>query len=125
MVKAVEQRYPQGEIEQASYDYQQGIERGERIIVGVNRYQTEERARPDTLAISQEAARRQIARLEHVRKTRDGNVVAQALDALEEGARGDANLMPVILDAVQAYATIGEICDRLRRVFGEYREGTV
>jgi methylmalonyl-CoA mutase N-terminal domain/subunit len=123
MVKAIERRYPQGEIEQASYDYQQEIERGARIIVGVNRYQTEDDAQPDTLAISEEAAQRQIARLEHVRRTRDTHAVERTLDALEEGARGEANLMPLILDAVQAYASIGEICDRLRRVFGEYKEG--
>ncbi|MHC4827899.1 MAG: methylmalonyl-CoA mutase family protein, partial [Planctomycetota bacterium] len=73
--------------------------------------------------ISKETARHQLARLEKVRRTRDGNKVDRALDALEEGARGEANLMPLILDSVQAYASIGEICDRLRRVFGEYKEG--
>jgi methylmalonyl-CoA mutase N-terminal domain/subunit len=125
MVQAIERRYPQGEIEQASYNYQQEIERGERIIVGVNRYQTENDAQPDILSISKEAAQRQLARLENVRSARDGNTVDRALDALEEGARGEANLMPLIVDAVQAYASIGEICDRLRRVFGEYEEGAV
>ncbi len=123
MVRAIEQRYPQGEIEQASYNYQQEIERGERVIVGVNRYQTEDDAQPDILSISEETARRQLARLEDVRRTRDGKTVDRALEALAEGARGEANLMPLILDAVQAYASIGEICDRLRRVFGEYEEG--
>jgi methylmalonyl-CoA mutase N-terminal domain/subunit len=123
MVQAIEQRYPQGEIEQASYNYQQEIERGERIIVGVNRYQTGDDAQPDILSIGKEAAQSQLARLEKVRSARDGNTVDRALDALEEGARGEANLMPLILDAVQAYASIGEICDRLRRVFGEYEEG--
>ena len=125
MVSAIERRFPQGEIEQASYEYQQEIERGERIIVGVNKYQTEAEPQPDILTISQEAAQRQIARLEKVRRERDGAAVDRVLNALEEGARGDANLMPLILDAVQAYASIGEICDRLRRVFGEYDEGTV
>ena len=123
MVQAIERRYPQGEIEQASYNYQQEIERGERIIVGVNRYQTEDDAQPDILSIGKEAAQSQLARLENVRRARDGNTVDRALDVLEEGARGEANLMPLILDAVQAYASIGEICDRLRRVFGEYEEG--
>jgi methylmalonyl-CoA mutase N-terminal domain/subunit len=123
MVQAIEQRYPQGEIEQASYNYQQEIERGERVIVGVNRYQTEADAQPDILSISQEATQSQLVRLEKVRRTRDGQAVERALDVLEEGARGEANLMPLILDAVQAYASIGEICDRLRRVFGEFEEG--
>ena len=125
MVHAIERRYPQGEIEQASYNYQQEIERGERVIVGVNKYQAEADAQPDILSISQEAAQRQLARLEQVRRTRDGDAVARALDALEAGARGDANLMPLILDAVQAYASVGEVCGRLRRVFGEYEEARV
>jgi methylmalonyl-CoA mutase N-terminal domain/subunit len=124
MVHAIERRYPQGEIEQASYRYQQEIERGERLIVGVNRYRTEDDAQPDLLSISKEIAQRQIARLEDVRRARDGDTVERALAALEHGARGEANLMPLVLEAVQAYASVGEICDRLRRVFGEYREET-
>jgi methylmalonyl-CoA mutase N-terminal domain/subunit len=123
MVHAIERRYPQGEIEQASYRYQQEIERGERVIVGVNRYRTEEEVQPDILSISPEVARRQIARLQDVRRSRDGSAVERTLEALEQGARGEANLMPLILDAVQAYASVGEICGRLRRVFGEYEEG--
>ncbi|MEK6253200.1 MAG: methylmalonyl-CoA mutase family protein [Gemmatimonadales bacterium] len=125
VVRAIEQRYPQHEIEQSSYRYQQEIERGERVIVGVNRYTSETDAQPETLTVSQDAARRQVDRLRQVRARRDDAAVTRALAAVEAGARGDANLMPLILDAVQAYASVGEICDALRRVFGEYEEGTV
>jgi methylmalonyl-CoA mutase N-terminal domain/subunit len=124
MVRAIEQRYPQGEIERSAYKYQQEIERKERVIVGVNRYVTEEDAQPEILTISEEATRRQIDRLHKVRAERDAATVTRALDALEEAARGDANLMPLILDAVQAYASVGEVCDRLRNAFGEYEENT-
>ncbi len=122
MVRAIEQHYPQGEIEQAAYRYQQEIERGERVIVGVNRYQGEDDNQPELLSISAEATRRQIERLNSVRSERDSAAVTGALDRLEATARGDTNLMPPILDAVTAYASVGEICDRLRRVFGEYSE---
>ena len=128
MVRAIEQRYPQGEIERSSYRYQQEIERNERVIVGVNRYQVEEDVQPDIHKISAEAAGRQIDRLNTVRGQRDAGAVTRALDALEEGARkesgGGVNLMPLILEAVQAYASVGEICGRLRNVFGEYEEQT-
>ncbi|MCP4246686.1 MAG: methylmalonyl-CoA mutase family protein [bacterium] len=123
MVQAIEQRYPQGEIERSAYRYQQEIERGERVIVGVNRYQTDEDAETDILSVTAEARRRQMDRLEQVRARRDASAVARALDALEAAARGDDNLMPLILEAVQAYASVGEICDRLRNVFGEYEDG--
>jgi methylmalonyl-CoA mutase N-terminal domain/subunit len=135
MVRAIEQHYPQSEIERAAYAYQQEIERGRRVIVGVNRYGGGQDAQPEILTISEEATRRQIERLSQVRAKRDAKAVARALDALEEGARrdsrtsggakrGDANLMPLIIDAVQAYASVGEICGRLRNVFGEYEEST-
>lgn len=125
MVRAIEQHYPQAEIEQSSYRYQQEIERDERVIVGVNRYVTEEDTQPEILTVSEQAARRQIDRLRQVRADRDALAVDGALGALETAADGDANLMPLILDAVRAYASVGEICDTLRRVFGEYEECTV
>ena len=135
MVRAIEQHYPQSEIERSAYRYQQEIERGERIIVGVNRYAGEKTVQPETLTIGEQATRRQIERLNKTRAQRDSAAVSRALDALEEGARmdsrtsggaarGDGNLMPLILAAVQAYASVGEICDRLRAVFGEYEEST-
>jgi methylmalonyl-CoA mutase N-terminal domain/subunit len=125
MVRAIEEHYPQGEIERSAYLYQQEIERGRRVIVGVNRYQTQEGVQPETLAIDPKATQRQIERLNEVRAERDAAAVERTLDALENCARGDANLMPPILDAVQAYASVGEICDRLRRVFGEHEESTM
>jgi len=124
MVRAIEHHYPQAEIEQSSYRYQQEIERGERVIVGVNRYGTEADTQPETLTVSEQAARRQIDRLHQVRDRRDASAVIRALAALEAGGRGDANLMPLIVDTVQAYASVGEICDALRRVFGEHEEST-
>ncbi len=128
MVRAIEQYYPQSEIERSAYQYQQEIERGQRVIVGVNRYAIEEEARPEILKIGEQATRRQIERLEAVRAKRDAAAVTRALDALEERARknsstdGGGNLMPLILDAVETYASVGEICGRLRGVFGEYEE---
>ncbi len=122
MVRAIEQRYPQGEIEQSAYRYQQEIEQQKRIIVGVNRYATEEDTQPKLLNICEGTARRQIDRLSAVRADRDAAAVEKALGALEASAHGNANLMPLILDAVRAYASVGEVCDRLRKVFGEYEE---
>jgi methylmalonyl-CoA mutase N-terminal domain/subunit len=130
MVRAIEEHYPQSEIERSAYHYQQEIERGERVIVGLNRYAAEETAQPEILSISEEVTRRQIERLNKIRSERDATKVARTLDALEEaakkepGADGDGNLMPLILEAVQAYASVGEICARLRNVFGEYQEST-
>ncbi len=128
MVPAIEQYYPQREIEQSAHRYQQDIERGERVIVGVNRYTADEDVQPETLTISEQATRSQLERLTQTRATRDAAAVACTLDALEARASEDPrtsggnNLMPLILDAVQAYASVGEICDRLRNVFGEYEE---
>ena len=123
MVRAIERHYPQSEIQRSSYEYQQEIECGERVIVGVNRHATDTDTQPDTLTVSEEAANRQIDRLGQVRARRDAAAVAGSLGTLEKGARGDDNLMPLILEAVRAYASVGEICDALRRVFGEYEEG--
>ena len=124
MVRAIEQSYPQREIEQSAFSYQQEIERGERVVVGVNRYAVDEGAEPDTLTVSEESARRQINRLDKVRAQRDSAAADRALIALSEGARGDTNLMPLILEAVQAQASVGEICGCLREVFGEYEENS-
>jgi methylmalonyl-CoA mutase N-terminal domain/subunit len=125
MVRAIEQHYPQGEIQGSSYRYQQEIERGERVIVGVNRYATDTDTQPELLTVSEEVGQRQIDRLRQVRAGRDAAAVTRSLETLEAAARGDGNLMPLILEAVQAYASVGEICDALRRVFGEYEESTV
>jgi methylmalonyl-CoA mutase N-terminal domain/subunit len=121
MIPAIEAGFPQTEIAAASYRYQREVEAGERVIVGVNRFQSEDRG-IDVLRIGEAAARRQEEKLAALRARRDNNGVVEALDALKRVAEGTRNTMPFILDAVRAYATLGEICDALRDVFGAWRE---
>ncbi len=121
---AIESGYIQREIQNAAYRYQRAVESGERVVVGVNRFQNpDERAVP-SFRVDPELERTQVERLRQVRATRSQEQAASKLDALESAAAGSANLMPFILEAAAAYATVGEISDRLRRVFGEYREGS-
>ena len=122
VLRAIELGYPQGEIEAASYRYQKEIEAGERVIVGVNRFTQQEPARIPTFRVDAALEAAQIERLGLLRASRNQQAVEGALDALEQAARGTGNLMPCILAAAGAYATVGEISDRLRAVFGEYRE---
>lgn len=117
---AIEQGFQQNEIQNAAYDYQRAVETGEAIVVGVNRFRQEEETSPPTFRMDSEIEKTQIARLRELRATRPP--VDQKLDALEQAARGSENLMPKILDACEGYATVGEISNRLRKVFGEYRE---
>lgn len=123
MLKAIEKGYPQGEIERAAYEYQRRVESGEQVVVGVNRFTSEEEASVPLLRIDPELERQQIERLKAVRVRRDQRAVTEALDQVEQAARGDENLMPHIVRAVESYATLGEISDRLRVVFGEYGGG--
>jgi methylmalonyl-CoA mutase N-terminal domain/subunit len=124
-LRAIENGYVQREIQQAAYEYQKAIESGERVVVGVNRYQ-EERAIPlPILRIDPEVERAQVERLEKLRARRDAARVRTALRQVEETARSQQNLMPAILEAVKAYATVGEISDAMRKVFGEYQESVV
>ncbi len=118
---AIEAGYIQGEIQNAAYEYQREIESGKRIVVGVNRFQQEERAVP-TFHLDPGLERSQVESLRQVRASRSPSAVAEKLAALDEAARGTANLMPPILEAAGVYATVGEISDSLRRVFGEHRE---
>jgi methylmalonyl-CoA mutase N-terminal domain/subunit len=122
MVEAIERSYPQKEIAESAYRFQQAVERGERVIVGVNEFVESDGEPIGTLYIDHTVAERQGARLDRVRAARDAATVGAALARLQDGARGDANLMPLLLDAVRAYATIGEMCDALREVWGEYEE---
>jgi methylmalonyl-CoA mutase, N-terminal domain len=122
MVAAIEQGFPQREIAESSYRFQQGVEKNERIIVGVNEYVADEEEPIPTLYINEEAAARQMARLDRLRRERDNDRVSRALDAMQSAASGHDNLMYPILDAVRAYATVGEMCDALREVWGEYEE---
>jgi methylmalonyl-CoA mutase, N-terminal domain len=121
-LRAIETGYIQSEIQNAAYDYQRAIESGQRIIVGVNRFQQEDEHAIPTFRLDPELERSQVERLRQVRASRSAASVTEQLDALEKTARSGENLMPVILDAAEAYCTVGEISDRLRRVFGEYRE---
>jgi len=125
MVEAVEQGFPQREIADSAYRFQQAVESRERVIVGVNAFVAAQETRIGTLYIDESAAERQLATLERVRRERDGDRVARALDALRDGAAGAANTMPLLLDAVRAYATVGEMCDALRDVWGEYEETAI
>jgi methylmalonyl-CoA mutase N-terminal domain/subunit len=122
MVPALERGYPQKEIHDAAYAYQKAVERKEKITVGVNDYVTEEDRPIPLLVIDDSVARHQVKKLEEVRKTRDNGRVQRGLEALGSAAATDANLMPYILDCVRAYATVGEMCDVLRKVFGTYEE---
>jgi methylmalonyl-CoA mutase N-terminal domain/subunit len=120
-VAAVEQGFMQREIHRAALDTQRRIESGEEIVVGVNRFRMEEEPEPQLLRVDPALARRQIERLEDLRRRRDAGKVEERLAALKRAAEGTDNLMPYILDAVRAYATVGEICHALREVFGEYQ----
>ncbi len=123
MVAAIEAGFPQREIAESAYRFQQEVERHEKIVVGVND-QSDGAAEPamPTLYIDESAGESQLRKLEQLRASRDAGRVAWTLDALREAARSTHNLMPPILDAVRAYATVGEMCDALRDVWGEYEE---
>ncbi|MFQ5662591.1 MAG: methylmalonyl-CoA mutase [Terriglobia bacterium] len=122
MIAAIERGFPQREIAEAAYHYQQRVDRKEKIIVGVNDYVAEEPAPLEILQIDESVARQQAERLKQLRRERDNRRVTQTLKELEVAARGTANTMPCMLECVRAYATLGEICDVLRSVFGTYEE---
>ena len=122
MIEAIEQGFPQREIAEASYKFQQSVERREKIIVGVNDYVQEDEAPFPILYIDDSTAERQVDRLAGLKRTRDNDAVRRSLDALREAARGTANTMYPLLDCARAYATVGEMCDALREVWGEYEE---
>ncbi|HEV3468863.1 MAG TPA: methylmalonyl-CoA mutase family protein [Pyrinomonadaceae bacterium] len=122
MLRAIETGYVQREIQEAAYSYQRAVETGEAVVVGVNRFRSEEEAPVETLRIDPSVERAQVERVRALRERRDAERVEVALTLLEGAARGTENLLPHILACVEAYATVGEISHRLRRVWGEYRE---
>jgi methylmalonyl-CoA mutase, N-terminal domain len=122
MVEAIEHGYPQKEIAESAYRFQQAVEKRDRIIVGVNEFVEDAGERIGILYIDQSAAEKQLAQLEQVKASRDRAAVRQSLDRLKAGAASSANTMPLLIDAVRAYATVGEMCDALREVWGEYEE---
>jgi methylmalonyl-CoA mutase N-terminal domain/subunit len=124
MVAAVERGFPQREIQEAAFQFQKAVERKEKVIVGVNEYAMEEKPFP-ILYIDERASEEQIGRVQTLRSTRDNERVRQGLAGLQQAARGRDNLMYPILDAARAYATLGEMCDALREVWGEYEEPPV
>ncbi len=125
MVAAIERGYPQREIAESAYRFQQEVERGERITVGVNAHRTEDEQPIPTLQVDERAAERQCRRLEELRRTRDHDRVLRSLDAVRRVAAGSTNLMYPLLDAVRAYCTVGEICGALRDVWGDYEESPI
>jgi methylmalonyl-CoA mutase N-terminal domain/subunit len=120
-VHAIESDYMQNEIAHAAYEYQKEIETGERISVGVNKFTQPEEEFTEVFKIDESIRKLQADKLSHLKNVRNRMAVEQALRLLEDGANGDANLMPLIIDAVEKYATLGEIADVMRKTFGEYR----
>ncbi|HKS39883.1 MAG TPA: methylmalonyl-CoA mutase family protein [Blastocatellia bacterium] len=120
MLSAIESGYVQREIENAAYDYQREVESGRQVVVGVNRFTMDEESTVPLLKLNEELEREQIERLKAVRARRDDKAARESLDQVERSARTSENLMPHIIRAVESYATLGEISDRLRAVFGEY-----
>ena len=119
---AIERGYIQREIQNSAYQYQRAVEQGKQIVVGVNKFQTERAESPQSLQIDPGLERRQIERVRQIRASRSKDEVHTALSRLDAAARGTENLIPRILDCCRVFATVGEISDALRSVFGEYRE---
>ncbi len=122
MLRAIELGYVQSEIQDAAYDYQRSVESGDAVVVGVNRFQTDEEAPIPILKVDEQIGRDQAERLRAVRESRDAAKAAACLDKIADAAAGDANLLPHILEAVEARVTVGEISGRLRGIWGEYHE---
>src|SRR5690554_6193328 len=126
MIEAIENGYVQTEIQKASYDYEKEVESGKRIIVGLNKFHVQEDKEPDLLKIDMKVQDNQVAFLNKIRNERNQQAVDEALENLKSAACDDSkNLMPYILEAVKTYASVGEICNTLRVVFGEYKENIV
>jgi methylmalonyl-CoA mutase N-terminal domain/subunit len=122
MVEAIEEGYPQREIAEASYRFQQAVERRDKVIVGVNDFVQDDEPPVPILYIDDTTADIQLQRLEQLRRSRSSGAVSRSLDTLRHTARGQGNTMEALLDCVRAYATVGEMCDALREVWGEYEE---
>jgi len=119
---AIEKGFIQREIQESAYEYQREIEKGERTVVGLNRFQVEEKKPSNLLRVDPSVRISQIEKLKKLKSERDGKHASGCLAQLKRVAETDGNLMLPILDAVKAYATLGEICDVLRDVFGEYQQ---
>ena len=124
-LKAIEKGYIQKEIATSAYNYQRAVDSGEEIVVGVNKFVTTDEQLLETLEIGTEVEQKQIERLSRLRQERDNKKVSVVLDRVRSVAASEENIMPVLIEAVKAYATVGEISDALRDVFGEYREPSI
>jgi methylmalonyl-CoA mutase N-terminal domain/subunit len=122
IIAAIEEGYPQREIAESAYQYQREVESGARKIVGVNAFKSDRDPEIPTLKIDEAVTHGQIERLQAVKRSRNPAAVKETLRAVEDACRGTQNLMPVVLEAVRAYATLGEVCDVFRKVWGAYRE---
>lgn len=120
-VKAIEGGYMQKEIQESAYRYQKAVESGEQVVVGVNKFQMKEEKPKDLMRVDPAVEKFQVAKTQKVRAERDNALIEKCLGTLKAAAQTDANLMPIIIEAVKAYATLGEICDVLREIFGEYQ----
>lgn len=125
VMKAIEKGYVQTEIADSSYRYQMAVESGEQVVVGVNKFETADAGVPETLEVGEEIEQKQIERLRRLKSERDNSRVASALKKVEQAAQRGDNLMRTLVDAATEYATVGEMTDVLRSVFGSYRERTV
>ena len=124
-LKAIEKGYVQREIANSAYDYQKAVDSGEQVVVGVNKYVACGEETPETLEIGEETEIKQVESLRRLKKERDNKKVREILDRVFSVARSDENVMPVMIEAVTAYGTVGEISDALRKAFGEYREPNI
>jgi methylmalonyl-CoA mutase N-terminal domain/subunit len=124
-VEAVKKGFIQREIMRSAYNYQKAVDAGSQVVVGVNKFVTEEETKIELLEIDDGVEKRQIERLRRLKQERDNEAVSQVLDKVRRVAESDENIMPVLIEAVKAYATVGEITDTLRSVFGEYREPNI
>jgi methylmalonyl-CoA mutase, N-terminal domain len=125
MIEAIEAGYVQTEIQKASYKFEKEAESGERIIVGRNKFQIKEDEQPELLKMNLKMQENQISFLHKIRNERNNNDVEKKLNAFSTAAKGEDNVMPYIIDAVRSYASVGEICNRMRAIYGEYKESVV
>jgi len=124
-LEAIKKAYIQREIRRAAYDYQKAVDSGEQVVVGVNKYASKEKLELELLEIGESVEKKQIGRLSQLKRERDSEQVRKVLDKVRQVARSDENIMPVLIEAVKAYATVGEITDAMRDVFGEYKEAAI
>ena len=125
MLRAIEQGFVQREIQESAYRAQRAVESGEAVIVGVNRFRSEQQEPIELMVVDEKAGENQRAAFGRLRASRDAEQLHRSLERLRESAQGRENLLPAILESVEALATVGEISDSLRSVYGEYRESVI